>query len=148
MAEDYRKTWIYNSLLNSPAWRSLRGTAPHILLHFYQRRKMEPKKRKCRDERKCKNARALQFTYAEAKAMGFTEHEFRKAIDSLISRGFIDIVEYGGGTEHKKNIYGISERWIRYGEIDFVTVKRTKHKRGYCSDEKRHNSKPHSMAIM
>lgn len=134
MSQDHYKTWIPNSLLNSPAWRATRGVAPHVYLCFYQKRRMA-KKQKGVQERKCINERQLEFTYAEALKIGFTEHEFRRAIDTLIQNGFIDIVEYGGGLEHKKTLYGLSERWRAWGQPNFEKAQRVKHRRGYCARE-------------
>jgi len=60
------------------------------------------------------------FTQKEVKEM-MSINTFYKCRDKLIERGFIDIVKRGG-LERQPMIYGLSDRWRRYGTKDFVKV--------------------------
>ena len=128
------KTTILDQIIFSPAWLSLGGKAPQVYMLFRYRVQTEkvkygPDKGKHRET----NTQELTFTYSQAKEYGLTQDMFLASLDSLIAKGFLDVVEYGGGLEHRKTIYGLSDRWRKYGKPDFENVIRTKHHRGYCA---------------
>lgn len=128
------KTTIQDQILFSKAWLSLGGKAPQVYMLFRYRVQTEkvkygPDKGKHRET----NTQNLTFTYKQAKEYGLTQDMFLTALDSLIDRGFLDVIEYGGGLEHRKTIYGLSDRWRKYGQSGFESVVRTKHNRGYCA---------------
>jgi hypothetical protein len=144
-----KKTWIYNEVLASAAFIDLSGKAPQVYLLLRSKRvpeKFEPKedqrtgkrgkKQKVPDgwwDRPAVNERDLSLTYKDAKSLGITKRAFTYAIDSLVERGLIDIVDHGGGLEHMSTRYGISERWRKWGKPDFDTCVREKNRNGYCS---------------
>lgn len=66
------------------------------------------------------NDHHIIFTQKEAiKIMSI--NTFYKSRDKLIERGFIDIIERGG-LEKRPVIYGLSNRWEKYGTKDFVKI--------------------------
>ena len=100
-------TFIEHSLVNSEAFKSLNINAKWLYLEY--------KLRFYGDNRK-----HIILTYREAKnimAIG----TFIKARKQLIERGFIDVIKRGG-LEKQPIIYGLSDRWIKYGTKDFVKV--------------------------
>jgi hypothetical protein len=126
------KTWVENSLLESPAWITLKGRATQVFLLFLKRRKMTKVKRDGKNQWVCANGNELTFTYAEADKLGISRDGFRRAIDALVDHGLLDIVEYGGGLDPLKTVYAISERWRNYGESTFDEKKREKSNKGFC----------------
>lgn len=148
-------TNIENSILVSAAWLSLRGKATQVFMLFLQRRKMYENKRT--KEWFCLNCQELTLTYDEVKQLGLTRREFTYAIDALIANGLIDIVEYGNALARKPTVYGISERWRKFGTPEFKTAEREKVYQGFCKKERpdvakkweRHRQKkPCSMAYL
>jgi hypothetical protein len=66
------------------------------------------------------NARDITFTEKEAKRI--TDwRTFRADYRKLIERGFIDLIKRGGFYK-EKHIFGLSNRWKKYGTKDFVKV--------------------------
>ncbi len=76
---------------------------------------------------KKENSRNLSLTYAEMEPL-MSWGRFKKSIDRLISRGFIDLVEH---RPHSRDctIYGLSNRWHHYGTGQFVQQERATLKR-------------------
>ena len=116
---------LEQSLVQSQAWFSLSGTAMIVFLIF---------RTKCRiDKRQSKpgkrgpviiNNGEIEFTYDEAETkFGIKRSRFKRAIDKLVARGFIDIAATGMGVHKVKTWYAISERWRDYGTPEFKEVK-------------------------
>lgn len=119
--------------LMSKAWHDLSGKATQVFFLFRMKCKMEDlNKKKGKEKWVATNGRELVFPHREAKnKYGYSLREFARAVDNLIKNGFIDIVEHGVGTARKCTIYGISERWRKYGTTEFVEHKRDKACCGY-----------------
>ncbi|MBA7639112.1 hypothetical protein ES703_46770 [subsurface metagenome] len=66
------------------------------------------------------NARDITFTEKEAKRIS-DWRTFRADYRKLIERGFIDLIKRGGFYK-EKHIFGLSNRWRKYGTKDFVKV--------------------------
>jgi len=71
------------------------------------------------------NPRNITFTQKEAKKIMRIE-TFRNDYRKLIERGFIDLIKCGGFYK-EKHIFGLSNRWRKYGTKDFVKVDIDKH---------------------
>ena len=72
----------------------------------------------------------IEFTYKEAEhRRGIKQGAFLEARDHLIEVGFIDITHSGAGLYKSKTLYGISDRWRKYGTPDFQQVERQKDSR-------------------
>ena len=66
------------------------------------------------------NPRDITMTQKEAKK--FTRVEtFRADYRKLIERGFIDLIKCGG-FYNQPHIFGLSNRWRKYGTKDFIKV--------------------------
>ena len=66
------------------------------------------------------NARDITFTEKEAKKI--TDwRTFRADYRKLIERGFIDLIKRGG-FYNQKHVFGLSNRWRKYGDKDFVKI--------------------------
>ena len=112
---------IDQELLKSNAFRSLNGTAKTVYLDFLMKRKM--KQVKMAGGIKVPmilNNGQLQYSYQEALQRGITKPAFVRSIDTLIAHGLIDISRPGsGGKQRDVSLYGISERWRKYGTPEF-----------------------------
>ena len=130
---------IEKEILNHPAWFSLGGRAPHVYLIFLQRRRMEKIGKRGHQRMTCTNSQEIIFTYAEAKKkFGLTKRQFTRAIDTLVEVGFIDIVKQGGSLFKEETIYGLSDRWRKWGQPDFEKKSRSVRDItiGYCKPKK------------
>lgn len=67
----------------------------------------------------------IVFTYEEAKRLyGIKPSRFRRAIDELVEKGFLDIAETGMGLYRMATHYAISDRWRWWGTDRFEQAKR------------------------
>lgn len=69
-----------------------------------------------------KNKNNLSYTYKEATKF-MNGHTYKKATDELVKYGFLD-VKRSGACFGKCNIFGLSERWKKYGTDEFREGKR------------------------
>lgn len=117
---------LEQNMIKSKAWLELRGAAQSVYLIF---------RTKCRMERTTgkpgkrgmviANNGELVFTYAEAqKIYGISKSRFRRSIDELITKGFVDIAATGMGVHKVTTFYALSERWRFYGTEHFQHVNR------------------------
>lgn len=113
-------------LVKSPVWFSLGGIAKAVYLLFRTKCRMgrppgKPGKRKWI----ILNNGELVFTYREAKSKyKITASRFRRALDELIEKGFIDVEATGMGVHKVATEYAISDRWRDFGTPAFRQAKR------------------------
>lgn len=129
-----RGTFLRPEILNSVAYREISRspTAHRLLLEFDRRvqkikdRVSKPGKRK--NQYLSINERSLIYTYREMlKDTGVKSRStITNNLDRLINAGFIDIVKKGQGRKREATIYGISDRWKKYGTKDFIHKPRSK----------------------
>jgi hypothetical protein len=119
------RMFIEKDLLASHAWLDLGGISAQIYLLFRLRcQVMRPKGLRTYT---ITNNGELSFSYAEAKRkFGVTAPRFRRAIDDLVTHGFIDITGTGMGVHKILTTYAVSERWRSWGEPTFVQKERPK----------------------
>jgi hypothetical protein len=98
---------IEHNILNSEAWKGLKAHTKWLYFEFKVRWYG-------------KNTKHIIFTQREAKNIMAID-TFIKSKNKLIGRGFIDILKRGG-LEKQSAIYGLSDRWKKYGTKDFVKV--------------------------
>jgi hypothetical protein len=117
-------------MIKSGAWLSLSGTAIQVYLLFrckcqIAKRSRRPGKRSEGLIERLLNNGELVFTYIEAaQKHKITAGRFRRAIDELVEKGFIDITATGMGVHKVESLYAISERWQSYGTPLFRPAKR------------------------
>lgn len=113
--------WFERDLLRSKAFASLKTANAHIILaEFYCRRQVE----KAGHKWNIKNNGEIEFTYEDAhKRYGIADGTFRRAIDELRDKGFIDIAKSGQGVHKVTNLYSIVDRWRLYGTPEYVKPK-------------------------
>jgi len=100
-------SYIEHNILNSEAWKGLKIHTKWLYFEFKIRWHTD-------------NTRNIILTKEEAiKIMAY--NTFISCRNKLIERGFIDIVERGG-LEKRPVIYGLSDRWKKYGTKDFVKI--------------------------
>jgi len=68
------------------------------------------------------NSKDISLTYEEMGAV-MSWGRFKKSIDNLLRVGLIDIVRHKPQAR-EATIYGLSVRWHKYGEEDFVIRQR------------------------
>lgn len=112
-------------LVKSEVWLSLSGTAMKVFLLFRTKCRMEKFRGKPGKRGPViLNNGEIVFSYREAqKKYGISASRFRRAIDELVAKGFIDIAHTGMGVHKVATWYAISERWRDYGTPQFKEVK-------------------------
>ena len=142
--DDEPKIYLTKEMLESEAYRSLSRVAMLIYQDFLAKRDMRAINRK-RAQRKwvIANNGEIIYPYSEAETNGFSKDQFRKAIDELQQKGFIDITHQGKGGRKPANgtgdvsLYWIDDRWKEYGTNDFrpprnPRIKDTRKGRGWA----------------
>jgi len=100
-------SYVEHNIINSEAWKGLKAHTKWLYFEYKLRWRGD-------------NTRNIIFTYTEAnKIMSIAT--FINDRKLLIERGFIDIVKRGG-LEKQPMIYGLSDRWKKYGTKDFIKV--------------------------
>jgi hypothetical protein len=116
--------WIERRLIESKAFLSLSATALKVLMIFFTKRQFESIGRRGKEQWSIKNNGQIVFTYKKAKSKyGISESAFRRVVDELISKGFIDIAATGMGVHKVTTLYSISNRWRLYGTPDYEEPK-------------------------
>jgi len=112
-------------LLTSKAYRSLRKPTSYFVLGiFMTKRRMIEVGRGGKEQWVIENNGEIEFTYEKAqREYGISYSAFGDAIDELREKGFLDIVESGGGVHKAKNLYSLSERWRLYGTPQYEKPK-------------------------
>ena len=102
-----------------------------MYVDFLSKRRIERVRGRSKARRKWKlvNNGEIVYTYSEAGALGMSNSVFKRAIDSLIEHGFIDIEESGVGIYKYATKYWISERWRQWGTPNFEKRSRPKRNR-------------------
>ncbi|MEW5804935.1 MAG: hypothetical protein AB1847_22850 [bacterium] len=134
-------TYVEKELFKSSAWLSLSGIAPQVYTIFLLKRVVTiHNRKKGHDRKECINSQELVFTYTEAKEKyGITQPRFSRAIDDLIGKGFIDVVKSAGGLFKEATLYGLSDRWRKYGTAQFKEAQRPGRKQtmGFCKPKRK-----------
>jgi hypothetical protein len=100
-------TGIEHKILKSEAWKGLKANNKWLYFEFKYRFYGD-------------NSKHIIFTYQEAIKI-MSKGAYVKARNQLIERGFIDVIKRGG-LEKQPTIYGISDRWKKFGTKDFIKV--------------------------
>lgn len=110
-------------VLKSKAFQELTGKAVHMLFIFLSMRQLtrKPRARKGRRESwQITNNGKIVFPYRDGEEYGITPDQFRRGLDQLIDKGFIDVSHQGGGLLGDVSKYAICERWRKYGTDSFL----------------------------
>lgn len=147
-------TFIDTQMSLSEACLSLgqRGTSPtvstasiHVLKIFLHKRKFKEAKVKGQKKYTRVDDNKFTLTYKEITSYGyrinrdgkrvkgvFTEGQFTRALDELLAKGFIKIVDHGGAYEKHKSQYALVDDWKRWFVGDSpVRFREKDRKRGY-----------------
>ncbi|MBA7516608.1 hypothetical protein ES705_08656 [subsurface metagenome] len=98
---------LEHNVTNSKAWEGLTVHTKWLYMEFKLRFHGD-------------NKFHIIFPYQEAKKI-MHEDTFRKCRNKLIERGIIDVVKQGG-FYNQPMIYGLSERWRKFGTKDFIKI--------------------------
>jgi hypothetical protein len=130
-------SYIEHNIINSEAWKGLKAHTKWLYFEYKLRWYGD-------------NTRNIIFTYLEAKKI-MSIATFINDRKLLIEKGFIDVIKRGG-LEKQPMIYGLSNRWKKYGTKDFIKVDiekilpeiyRTKFKKGHKFMGNRFKKKEH-----
>jgi hypothetical protein len=107
-------------MLYSVAFNSLSASDLVVLLRLLQKRKWRTEGRG-KKERVIYNNNGIRFTYKEASCFGISAKTFSRAINKLVSLGFISIAHQGGGlgTVTDCTRFNIINDWKQYGTPAF-----------------------------
>ena len=100
-------SYIEHNILNSEAWKGLKAHTKWLYFEFKIRWRGG-------------NRRHIIFKYQEAIKI-MHQDTFTKCRNKLIERGFIDIVKRGG-FYNQPAIYGLSDRWKKFGTKNFIKI--------------------------
>jgi len=98
---------IEHNIINSEAWKDLNVHAKWLYFEFKLRYHGD-------------NKYKIIFPCREAIEI-MTNRTFIKCRNRLIENGLIDIIKRGG-FYHQATIYGLSERWRKFGTKDFIKI--------------------------
>jgi hypothetical protein len=113
---------VERELSKSKAFRTLPATAMVMFHDFLM-------KRVVKGGRILNNGK-IEYCFSDAEKKGIPRATFNRNRQVLLERGFIDIAHYGnGGKQGDRTLYGISERWKRWGKDSFERVE-------YCKDDR------------
>ncbi len=122
--------YVSKRMIESPAFAALKTAAAHkVLMIFMLKRQVRNVRRPMTRDKEfvITNNGEIQFTYNEAREKyGLSDGVFRRAVDELITVGFIDIAHSSVGVRKDCSLYRISERWKAYGTPGFKPVERQK----------------------
>lgn len=99
---------IDEKVMRSEAWKGLKANTKWLYFEYKYRFYGD-------------NDHNIIFTYQEAEKI-MSIKTFVKSRNQLIERGFIDVIRRGG-LEKQPIIYGLSNRWKKYGSEEFIKVK-------------------------
>ena len=110
-----------HELLHSQAYTELSyGPSLKLLNWFYEKIEIKINKRKRGTERyEFVNNGDIAFDYLEAGYRGLSHQQFRRALLELHSYGFIEVARSGSVLKDMCTLYGLSERWKKYGTPRF-----------------------------
>jgi hypothetical protein len=118
-------------LIQSLAFQKVSGTAVKVLIWFLRRRQLTKVGRAGKEKWVIKNNGEIVFTYPDAKKnYGLTGPRFKRALEDLVAKGFIDINHHGGGMVGDFSTYYISDRWRNFGTEKFNLKSLPKDTRG------------------
>lgn len=122
------KMYVSRGMIQSQAFASLRTPAAYrVLFTFLSKCRWEQVRRPCTREKTwtITNNGEITFTYNEALVRyGIKDGQFRRAIDELVAKGFVDVVHSGYGLMKDTTLYALSDRWEHYGTPQFRHAER------------------------
>lgn len=128
-------TFVERDLFESPAFISLGGVAPQMLIYFLGKRDFRKPNKKSK-ARTCVNEDNLKFSYIELKKLGITQPRGTRGFDELLAKGFITIKHHGGGCQKDLNVYALSNQWLLWKKGRVIEERPQVMKRGFQNAHK------------
>ena len=117
-------SFIESSILLSPAWMSLGrpGTSKTVSscscqmlsLLLLKRQFGDVKDRNGKKKKQRTDDNRFTLTYKELMSFGISQKMITRAIDELLAKGFIDIIDPGGAYNKHKAVYALVEDFKRW----------------------------------
>jgi len=120
-------TFLDAKMFLSPAFLSLgdKGTAPvvtncsmKVLILFLGKRQFGTAKHKGQKVKERTDGNRFMLTYKELESHGIDQKRATRAIDELLAKGFISIIDPGGLYEKHKAVYALEEDYRRWRRGD------------------------------
>lgn len=132
--------FLETDVFTSKAFRSIKTEKTiFVLLEFLRRRRIHKQK-----DRRGKfssliitNNGQIELPYRYVmKEMGIKQTTYSRCLDELVSLGFIEIAEMACGLQRIPTKFRISGRWKKYGQPDFVEIRRDRIKPPFALKKK------------
>jgi|GEM_PF-901271 hypothetical protein len=132
-------TFIERELYQSEAFMSLRRAFSVQLLILFLDKRIRESTGKAKDrkgrrrELKFVNLDNINMPYSELeKKYGVPRQTITRALDEILSKGFIEIQYQGGAYHHDKSVYALVDKWMMWkpGMAPF-SIRQPDVKRGY-----------------
>ena len=101
-------TFVLRELFESPAFISLRGIAPQMLIYILGKRDIKTTGK----SKICVNADELKLSYIELRKLGITQPRATRGFNELLAKGFIKLIHHGGGCQKDQSVYGLSNQYL------------------------------------
>lgn len=128
-------TFIERDLFESPAFISLGGVAPQMLIYLLGKRDFRQPNKNSK-ARTCVNEDNLTFSYIELKKLGITQPRGTRGFNDLLAKGFVTIKHHGGGCQKDQNVYALSNRWLLWKKGTVLEKRPQVMKRGFQNAHK------------
>jgi len=136
-------TFIYREMFTSPAFLSLKGFAPQLLILFLAKRQRNNVKDKKGKKKTVWIDDNLNMTYLELeKKYKVTRPRIVRAIDELLARGFLQIRHRGGTYKQDKSIYALSDSYLIWSPGVVFEERPKDARRGYQGKNSRTETLP------
>ena len=139
-------TWVERDLFLSKAFWSLKGAAPQLLMIFLGKRmRKNVQEKKGNKNYKWINLNNITVTYKELEnlwfdprkvlmpreAKGISQPRITRALDELLAKGFIEVVNPGGAYQQDKAVYALIDKWQRWSRGTVFSKRKTDVHRGW-----------------
>jgi len=148
-----RKIWIEPDMFYSEPFMELSGSCIRTLMRCIQKLSWNDYKAKGKRKRRepVYTSDGFIFPYTEAAFLNIGTTQHWKNINTLIEKGFLDLVHQGGWYQKNQktkdySVYALSDRWKLYGTREFKSVKKEKvlQKHFYIRENLNRKTKPTS----
>jgi len=118
--------YFERDLITSKAYLSLTGKSAQVLGILFCKRQFSKVRRKGKHNYVIRNNGQIIFTGKEAaEKYGISKYQFSRALDQLVSLGFINVDPEPFNTKHC-NLFTLIENWKYYGTSEFKPGHRVK----------------------
>ena len=126
-------TFVERDLFESPAFISLYGVAPQMLIYILGKRDFKQTNK----SRICVNEDQIKLSYIELGKLGITQPRATRGFNELLAKGFIKMKHHGGGCQKDQSIYGLSNQYLLWKKGKVFSERPNVLKKGFQNSSKR-----------